>query len=122
MFSPDGRILIQADFTQYSCWTVGDWNALWKIARSAFAYFGHMTFAPDGRIAALAVSRSVVVLVDVQTGRELARLESPEGKSTTWMAFSPDGSKLAITGVGQIQLWDLRKLRSELAAMHLDWE
>ena len=37
--------------------------------------------------------------------------------------FSPDGSQLAaVQHDQQVQLWDLRLLRQELAKMHLDWD
>jgi hypothetical protein len=37
------------------------------------------------------------------------------------LAVSPDGSTLAAVSSGTIHLWNLRRLRAELAAMRLDW-
>jgi WD40 repeat protein len=37
--------------------------------------------------------------------------------------FSPDGSQLAAAQANkQVQLWDLRLIRQELAQMNLDWD
>jgi hypothetical protein len=39
-----------------------------------------------------------------------------------WLAFSPGGDRLAtVFEPGYFQLWNLRQLRKELAAMNLDW-
>ena len=39
-----------------------------------------------------------------------------------WLAFSPGGDRLAVVlEPGYFQLWNLRQLREELAAMNLDW-
>jgi WD40 repeat protein len=50
-------------------------------------------------------------------------LEAPVSSSVAKFAFSPDGSQLvAVQHDQQVQLWDLRLLRQELAQMHLDWD
>ncbi len=37
-------------------------------------------------------------------------------------AFTPDSTRLGITtGAGLIHIWDFRRLRQELATLHLDW-
>ena len=37
--------------------------------------------------------------------------------------FSPDGDRLAVATNGDhVQLWDLRLIRQQLAAMGLDWD
>jgi WD40 repeat protein len=39
------------------------------------------------------------------------------------LAFSPSGTQLAVATEGHvIQLWDLRRLRQQLAALKLDWD
>jgi len=35
--------------------------------------------------------------------------------------FSPDGATLLTTASGTVHVWDLRRLRQELAALSLDW-
>jgi len=61
--------------------------------------------------------------MDPATGQEFATLQPREQQIISALAWSPDGSKLAVnTSTQFIQLWDLRLIRSELATMGLDWE
>ena len=66
-------------------------------------------FSPDGTMLATAngTGRRAVILWDVDSGRELRALENvPQALG---LAFSPDGSLLAIgTREGEIKLWNLR--------------
>jgi WD40 repeat protein len=82
-----------------------------------------MAFSPDSSILAAAITRSILLLVDGLTGRELATLEAPERMNISGIAFSPDGTQLAVTtGVGPVQLWNIRAIRTQLATMNLDWD
>ena len=66
---------------------------------------------------------SHVQLIDPATGRELAALEHPDPQTISGLAFSPSGTQLAVATEGHVvQLWDLRRLRQELAALKLDWD
>ena len=68
-------------------------------------------------------SADSIRLLETDTGRELASFESPNQQSITHLDFSPDSGQLAAAcSSGPILLWDLRLIRDELAAMHLDWE
>jgi WD40 repeat protein len=61
-------------------------------------------------------------LVEPATGRELATLEDPNPQMISCLCFSPDGSHLAVgCPTHLVQLWDLRLIRKQLAAMGLDW-
>ena len=66
----------------------------------------------------------MIRLVESQTGRTVARLESPDGCGVWAAAFSPDGSRLVVsTRDGPaVHIWDLRAIRVHLAAMGLDWD
>src|SRR5262249_8169410 len=68
-------------------------------------------------------------LIDPRTFRDLATLTSPEVSSSEpqrihWLAFSPDGTHLAAAcwTPHAVQLWDLRLIRRQLAALGLDWD
>jgi tetratricopeptide (TPR) repeat protein len=63
-------------------------------------------------------------LVEIETGRTLARLESPDLCGVGWATFSPDGSRLVVTTndppPAAVHVWDLRAIRRNLVGMRLD--
>jgi WD40 repeat protein len=58
-------------------------------------------------------------LVELVSGRELARLEDPD-QVIGPAVFTPDGSKLAVTAKDSLRVWDLRLIRKELGRLRLD--
>ncbi|MCW5559857.1 MAG: WD40 repeat domain-containing protein, partial [Verrucomicrobiae bacterium] len=79
-------------------------------------------FSPDGRLLAVIHSASRVALHDAATGELLAFIAHPEFEPLASVAFSADSGQLAVVcSTHLVQLWDLRRLRSELAALGLDW-
>lgn len=79
-------------------------------------------FSPDGRLLAVVDSASRVALHDAATGELLAFIAHPEFEPLASVAFSADSGQLAVVCYTHlVQLWDLRRLRSELAALGLDW-
>ncbi len=80
-------------------------------------------FTGDGRLMALGIAPDQVLLADAATGRELARLTTLQSVTPTPLAFSPDGTKLvAATRQKTVLVWDLRRIRDQLAPMGLDWD
>jgi tetratricopeptide (TPR) repeat protein len=73
---------------------------------------------------ALEMGPAVIHLVEVSTGRTLAKLEDPHGDRTGWMGFTPDGTQLVVAApyARAIHVWDLRAIRQRLKAMSLDWD
>ena len=63
-----------------------------------------------------------ILLVNFETGKEMARLSIPEQTRLAPRDFSPDGAWLYASGFESRQLyrWDLRVLRSQLAELGLD--
>jgi len=63
------------------------------------------------------------VLLDLTNFQVLAELTLPEPNATLHHhAFDSDGTRLAIaSNSGTVYLWDLAALRTELAALGLDW-
>jgi WD40 repeat protein len=80
-----------------------------------------MAVAPDGTLA-VAFTMNDVRLLDPDTFRELATLKSPDPRLIAGLQFSPDGRYLAAFSTGNVHLWDLRRLREELAGLGLDWD
>ena len=63
-----------------------------------------------------------ISLADAATGRELARLSTVQRVAPTPLSFSPDGTKLVVsTDRNTAHVWDLRRVRDQLAPMGLDW-
>jgi serine/threonine protein kinase/WD40 repeat protein len=117
-FSPDGRWLMTAH-PPCRLWAVGTWGQ----ARQ-FRGLGFRCFSPDSRLLVAQDSSRILHLVETETGRTLARLESPDLCHAMCAAFSPDGSRLVVTTKAgpSVRVWDLRTIRRQLAARHLDWD
>jgi WD40 repeat protein len=63
----------------------------------------------------------LIRLLEVATGRELARWQAHES-GVTALAFYRDGDTLASGGSdGTLKLWNLPAIRRELSALGLDW-
>ena len=127
-FSPDGRWLVSCThsdagqvFTTSGAWGRGSW--VFGSTRSAMGAPGTPAFTGDGRLMALGIAPDQVLLADAATGRELARLTTLQPVTPTPLVFSPDGTKLvASTNQKTVLVWDLRRIRDQLAPMGLDWD
>jgi serine/threonine protein kinase/WD40 repeat protein/tetratricopeptide (TPR) repeat protein len=117
IFSPDGKWLMT---TNPPCrlWTVGTWREARQIRGTG------QCFSPDGRALVVQDANKVLRLVETETCRTLAQLESPDLCTVWWATFSSDGSRLVITTNDgpAVHVWDLRAIRRRLAAMGLDWK
>ncbi len=99
-------------------WEVGTWREARQLGGLALG------FSPDGRLVVVVDASKVFRLVETETGRTVARLESPDSFDPEAAIVSPDGSKLVVTTNDSpaVHVWDLRKIRKQLAGMHLDWD
>jgi hypothetical protein len=117
-FSPDGKWLMTANPT-CRLWEVGTWREeRLKIGG------GGSSFSPDGRLVVVQDASRIIRLVETETGRTLARLESPDLCAVSGATFSPDGSRLVVTTHDgpAVHVWDLRAIRRQLARIGLDWD
>jgi WD40 repeat protein len=125
-FSADGRWLFVGVLGEYRLLEVGSWREHWRApadsAGDVHAPGGLMAVAPDSAVAAVRHSRSVIRLLDVASGRELADLTAPDLGLLSSLSFGPGGRLLAAaTEDGTVHLWDLHLVRERLAALGLDW-
>jgi WD40 repeat protein len=122
-FSPDGKWLATATGAVSHVWRVSSWQPVLVVRRDDPEIpTASVAFTPDGSVVALEQSRRVTSLIEVTTGRELARLEAADVPLCMPLCFSPDGSLLATRGGPELlQVWDLRAIRRGLKAIKLDW-
>jgi len=120
-FSPDGHRLITANPAVCQVWETGGWGVVATLPGNHTGGGGCViAISPAGQTAAVLRGRnSETSLIDLASGRELATLA--EGVP---LGFSGDGSRLAmcIEDPPNLAVWDLRRIREELAVMKLDWE
>jgi WD40 repeat protein/tetratricopeptide (TPR) repeat protein len=127
-FSTDGRLLVSCTHSDAGAsdhfWRVGTWDMVRRVhhERNGLAHY-HPAFTGDGRLMALGIAPDQVLLAEADTGRELARLTTLQPVTPTPLVFSPDGTKLiARTNQRTLLVWDLRRIREQLAPMGLDWD
>jgi len=118
-FSPDGKWLVAGN-PRLRLWEVGTWREVRRITDVGAC------FSPDGRLMAVVDPSRVICLVEIETGRTLARLASPDLCGVHGVDFSPDGSRLVVTTNDRpspaAHVWDLRAIRKHLPRMGLDWD
>jgi signal transduction histidine kinase len=122
-FTPDSRWLVTGAGDEFCFWDLKTGKPGPRIPRHDTAEFqGPLSFSPDGTLLAVAISRTVVELLDAATFEPLVLLQTPKPQMISWIAFSPSSRQLAVaTSTPFIQLWDLVALRGELALLGLDW-
>jgi WD40 repeat protein len=129
VFSPNGRWLYTTTGraspggAELRAWRTGAWESGPGLAldRTSSAPTG-LAVSPDGRTVAVSVAQDGVRLLDAETFAEIGTLTAPETGLVGLIQFSPDGSTLAVGASQFIHLWDLRRLRRELATVGLDWD
>jgi sugar lactone lactonase YvrE len=109
MFTPDGRGLVSHERCGGK---VRIWDLATGQARGPELSGGSSLTAvsPDGETAATGAVRGQVVLWSLSDGRKRQTFEVDTGPipgEILALAFSPDGSLLAVQPYGQVQLWDV---------------
>jgi WD40 repeat protein len=124
VFSPDGQSLLIATGAEFGVWEPGSWRQVRHLPREQTGEVGaSAAFSPDGKVLAAAVSLTTVRLFDTETWRPLVRLEGPAADLIGDVGFTPDGSQLFVSAPGGIlRVWDLRRIREQLARGGLDWD
>jgi WD40 repeat protein len=103
-------------------WLVGSWKpgpslALNRVRSSP----ARIQVAADGPVA-VQFTINEVRLLDPETLVGIATLVAPDQRMLAGFQFRPNGEVLAVANPEKIELWDLRRLRQELADLGLDWE
>jgi hypothetical protein len=114
-FSPDGRLLFIGHGNSYAV-AKGTWEKVADLGPGSVN-----DCPPDGEYAVLGLPAGIYRLVRVAGGRELAWLEDTEA-ATEHVQFTPDGTKVIARAGNGMRVWDLRRIRAELANLGLDWD
>jgi serine/threonine protein kinase/WD40 repeat protein/tetratricopeptide (TPR) repeat protein len=128
-FSPDGQWMaalvgFARGSRSHHFWRVGTWEPSHRIDQERDGLPDRQpAFTSDGRLMAVGIAPDQVLLAEVATGRELARLTTLQPVTPEPLTFSPDGTKLvASTRRKTVLVWDLRRIRAQLAPLGLDWD
>jgi WD40 repeat protein len=95
-FSPDGRTLAVIEVGEVSLWEVASGQSRGRLKGPMWAHA--LAFSPNGRFLAVGTyPEAPVVLWDLSASRIVGQLRNDVGHVDT-LAFSPDGSRLALAG------------------------
>jgi serine/threonine protein kinase/WD40 repeat protein len=128
-FTPDGKRLLIGTLEKCRFWRTDDWRELPPVIEkgsdAGWSGTGPLPefTPPDGQFLVWESGEGALRLLSTVTGREVARLESPDQGRGGYTTFSPDG-RLLITNndTTTVHVWDLHELRRLLRDMDLDWD
>jgi serine/threonine protein kinase/WD40 repeat protein len=125
LFSPDGKWLAVASPAGIGFWKTGSWEP-WErsVAPDQVGQTTPMAFSPDGSLLAAASGNCEVKIFAFPGCEPVATLKAQTGTgaAVSSLCFGPTGTELAaIEWNGQLNVWDLRVIRQELARLRLDW-
>ena len=118
-FNSSGQWLVLHGGTGWRVVRIGTWDQILE----GRDWNTKLSFTPDGSILAAGSTNGDTRLIEMASGKELAKLEDPNqsfGDST----FTPDGARLVVSSDNDkaIYVWDLRLIRAGLAELGLDWD
>lgn len=121
-FSSDGQWLVVHEPSQLARIRVGHWEDV-RLTSPPLTD-GHLSYSSDGRRMIGYDERGVLHLVDLESLVELAAFTPPDPGGVVGVALSADGATLAAFSFrgAFLQVWDIRRIRSELGTMGLDWD
>lgn len=120
-FSRDGKWFGVSSAAAFEVFEVGSWTRHCSVERAAGTGQSPM-FAMAGGLAAVPETEQVVKLLELPSGKLLARLRAAHSGVNENVAFSADGEQLLVSSTADVMVWDLPKLKSQLAALGLSWE
>ena len=119
-FHPDGRhLLFVADTHVAEAWDVTTGKRDYTLGEPGEFEAWHVAVSPDGRLFAGDPKTTAAGIWDLDSKKRLFLL--PEERSPIWsLAWSPNGESLALgLSDGGLVIWNLPKIRAELARMGL---
>jgi WD40 repeat protein len=105
--SPDGHLLLSADYKCLQVWDVSNWQVLRKLEGHAKS-ITCCTFSPDGRMIASGGADNLICIWDAASGILQKMLEG-HTKQVNDCAFSPDGRTIVSASTDKkVRLWDVK--------------
>jgi WD40 repeat protein len=121
--SRDGKSCLTVNYRGVILWEAATGRERWRVPQTVGDVYA-LTFAPDGRLAALGCASGTAYVLDTATGAQLGKFEDHRG-GVHALDFSPDSQRLASGGDdGTVLVWDTAELskKSGPAAAQLDAE
>jgi WD40 repeat protein len=105
IFSPDGKLIATASADGTAVvWNLDDGSRL--VLRGHTSTVNQVAFSPDGKLLATASEDSTARIWDAENGKERTLLTGWEYSARS-ITFSHDGSKVAVTLSGSIEVWSV---------------
>jgi WD40 repeat protein len=105
-FSDDGKSLVVAEWKAVHVWDLATEKKRGSVGTDLVASSNGVALSPDGNTLAIAARDKHLRLVDVASGKELAR--APWVSDPGDVMFSPDGTLLASVRGGRVRIWDIK--------------
>jgi len=123
VFTPDKKWLVTGAAREFCFWNLETLKPGRRIPRvNTGTLHGPLAFSADGKLMALAITRTFVQLREYPSLKVLATLQTPDPQMISWLSFDHSGRRLAVANETHlIHIWDLRTVREELAKLRLDW-
>jgi WD40 repeat protein len=123
-FSRDSQWFVTGTETEYQTWRLPDLKPgpRWPRSAEGGGFWGTPVFSPDGKWLGCDRGQGEVEVREARGFGERVRLIPPVRVDFASGAWSPDGGRFYVLGVGhRVFEWNLAALRRELAARGLDW-
>jgi WD40 repeat protein len=120
-FSPDGKWFAVRTVPSIDLYELPSWQRRHAIAVESEVEQQQVTpsFQPGGQLIAISDLSQRVRLYDRETAAEVATLDDRDSNAASWLSFSADGVRLAVTRADRVAVWDLAQLTQALGELGL---